>query len=147
MSTPFQVCVDCADPHLLARFWAAALGYEVEDNTALIERVLGSGLATEDDTVTIDGQRFWKTAAACTDASGDGRPRLLFQVVPETKSGKNRVHVDLHVGAERQATEVERLTALGATRIGEGRQGPQTWVVMADPEGNEFCVLRSLAPS
>ena len=140
MSTPFQICVDCADPHLLARFWASALGYQVEDNTALIERVLGAGLATEDDTVTIDGRRFWKTAAACTDASGDDRPRLLFQVVPEAKTVKNRVHLDIHVGEEQQEAEVERLTDLGARRIGEGRQGPQTWVVMADPEGNEFCV-------
>ena len=140
MSTPFQVCIDCADPHLLARFWAAALGYEVEDNTALIERVLGASLATEDDTVTIDGRRYWKTAAACIDSSGDGRPRLLFQVVPEAKTVKNRLHVDLHVGEGGQEAAVERLTALGARRIGEGRQGPQSWVVMADPEGNEFCV-------
>ena len=140
MSTPFQIAVDCADPHLLARFWADALGYEVEDHTGIVSQVLAAGLATEADTAVVDGRRVWRDAAACRDASGDGRPRLLFQRVPEPKAGKNRLHLDLHVGPERRHAEVERLEARGARRIGEGTQGPNSWVVMADPEGHEFCV-------
>ena len=140
MSTPFQIAVDCADPHRLARFWAAALGYEVEDHSALVEQMLAAGLAGEADTVVLDGRLAWRDAAACRDVGGDGRPRLLFQRVPEPKTVKNRLHLDLHVGAERREAEVERLTGLGAARIGEGRQGPHSWVVMADPEGHEFCV-------
>jgi hypothetical protein len=65
---------------------------------------------------------------------------VLFQVVPEPKTVKNRVHLDLHVGAERRPEVVERLVGLGATVLWEGREGPSTWVTMADPEGNEFCV-------
>ena len=60
--------------------------------------------------------------------------------VPELKAGKNRMHVDLHVGDERRAAVVERLLALGATKLYDGQLGPQSWVTMADPEGNEFCV-------
>ena len=140
MSTPFQVCVDCDDPHLLARFWAEALGYEVEDHADLVARMLEAGAATEADTAVVDGRRVWRDAAACRNTSGDGRPRLLFQRVPEPKTVKNRVHLDLHVGPDRRDAEVERLAAMGARRIGEGSQGPYSWVVMADPEGNELCV-------
>ena len=79
-----------------------------------------------------------KTAAACRDPNGG--PRLLFQVVPEPKTVKNRVHVDIHVADGRPAAEVERLITLGARKLYEGRPGPHTWVTMADPEGNEYCV-------
>jgi hypothetical protein len=65
---------------------------------------------------------------------------VLFQVVPEPKTVKNRVHLDLHVGAERRAEVVDRLLAAGGQVLWEGQQGPNTWVTMADPEGNEFCV-------
>jgi hypothetical protein len=65
---------------------------------------------------------------------------VLFQLVPEPKAGKNRLHLDLRVGEDRQETEVARLGGLGARELGRGRQGPHTWVTMADPEGNEFCV-------
>ena len=65
---------------------------------------------------------------------------MLFQAVPEPKTGKNRVHLDLHVGADRRSEVVERLVGLGGTVLWEGQEGPSTWVTMADPEGNEFCV-------
>ncbi len=77
------------------------------------------------------------------DDSGDGRvPDLLFLRVPEGKPGKNRLHIDLR--PDDQAAEVARLTELGARRIDIGQRPDVTWVVMADPEGNEFCVLRAL---
>jgi catechol 2,3-dioxygenase-like lactoylglutathione lyase family enzyme len=140
VSTPFQLCVDCADPHRLAAFWADALGYEVEDDTASVRRMIDAGYATEADTVVLpDGRRVWPDVA-CSDRSGDGRPRVLFQKVPEPKTVKNRLHLDLHVGPDDRDATVERLLGLGATRIGEGRQGPHSWVVLADPEGHEFCV-------
>ncbi len=66
--------------------------------------------------------------------------RLLFQIVPEAKSGKNRVHLDVRVGPEASAAKIEQLTGLGATVIGKGEQGGHGWVVLTDPEGNEFCV-------
>jgi hypothetical protein len=137
--TTIQIAVDCAEPHRLADFWAAAVGYEVEDHSAQIERLVADGHATDDDTTTHGGRRAWRTAAACSDPTG-GRPRLLVQEVPEAKQGKNRVHLDLQVGEDRRDAEVDRLLALGAARIGEGSQGPHHWVVLADPEGNELCV-------
>jgi hypothetical protein len=137
----FQIAIDAADPHLLNRFWAAAVGYEVEDHHDGILSIIDAGYATLDDTIEIDGRRVWKTAAACSDADGTG-PRLLFQQVPEPKTVKNRVHLDLQrdVGEEAREAEVERLIGLGATRLWDGEQGPHRWVTMADPEGNEFCV-------
>lgn len=134
-----QIAVDCADPHGLVRFWARALDMQVEDHHDLAEQMLAQGYATEDDTVTIEGRRAWKTAAACRDPEG-ALPRLLFQTVPEPKSVKNRVHLDIHVGPEQRDATVERLVAEGATRLWDGRQGPFSWVTLADPEGNEFCV-------
>jgi hypothetical protein len=139
MSTSLQIAIDSANPHALNRFWAEALGYEVEDHSAQITRLMEEGIASADDTTTFEGKLSWRTAAACRDPEGV-RPRLLFQVVPEAKSGKNRVHLDLHVEEGRQAAEVARLEGLGATRLWDGQQGPHTWVTMADPEGNEFCV-------
>jgi len=70
-------------------------------------------------------------------------PTIVFVPVPERKSVKNRVHIDVNPIDRTQAEEVERLEALGARRVDVG-QGDVGWVVMADPEGNEFCVLRSL---
>jgi hypothetical protein len=134
-----QVAVDCADPHALVRFWASATGMEVEDHHDQVTEMVGAGFASGAETVEIDGRRAWATAAACRDP--DGRlPRLLFQQVPEGKTVKNRWHLDLDVGPDRCDAEVERLIDLGATRLWDGRQGPHTWVTLADPEGNEFCV-------
>ena len=65
---------------------------------------------------------------------------MLFQTVPEPKTVKNRLHLDVRVGAGRREAEVARLLALGATELWRGSQGPFEWVTLADPEGNEFCV-------
>lgn len=147
MATRYKVVFDCADPNRLAPFWAEALGYVVEDNSALITALLEQGAISDADVVEVDGRKAFGTAAAVRDpdapfdeVSGIGQGgRVLFQQVPEAKTVKNRVHLDLHVGDRREEV-VARLVGLGATVIGEGQQGPQTWLVLADPEGNEFCV-------
>ena len=72
-------------------------------------------------------------------------PMLLFIKVPEPRTVKNRMHLDLSPVDRSRDEEVERLLALGATRAEVGQTGEESWVVLADPEGNEFCVLRSLA--
>ncbi len=113
-----QVVIDAADPGALGRWWADALGWVVVD---------------EDD----DGEVEIRSAP-------DALPGLLFEPVPEGKDRKNRLHLDFR--PEDRDAEVARLLALGATRADVG-QGQQTWVVLADPEGNEFCVLGSRAPS
>lgn len=100
-------------------------------------------MITSDDVVDVDGVLFFADAVACNDAHGS-RPRLLFQRVPEGKEAKNRCHLDVQLGRDtppevRQAEE-QRLTDLGATRIGDGAQGAHTWVIFEDPEGNEFCL-------
>src|SRR5262245_58024933 len=118
MAVPYKICIDCADPHLLAAFWAEALGYVVEDHSALVQQLLEAGVVTEADVTTVDGRLAWRTAAAVRDPdapvnerTGTGLGgRVLFQVVPEPKTVKNRVHLDLHVGAERRTAVVARLT-------------------------------------
>jgi hypothetical protein len=146
MAVAYKICVDCADPHRLAAFWAVAMGYVVEDHSALVERLRGAGAVGEDAVTTVDGRLAWRKAAACRDPDAPVNPdtgaglggRMLFQVVPELKTVKNRVHLDLHVGAAARDDVEARLTALGATRLWEGSEGGSTWVTMADPEGNEF---------
>jgi hypothetical protein len=133
-----QIAIDCHDPHALNRFWAELMEYEIEDHSEQIEQVVAGGFASLDDTVLIDGKRAWKVAAACHEPR-DGGNRLLFQQVPEAKSLKNRVHLDVRAGDRRQAV-VERCIEMGAVWLWDGSQGPHTWVTMADPEGNEFCV-------
>ena len=111
------VVIDCAEPHELARFWAAALGWRVtfsSDAECALEPPEGSPE---------------------TDVS----PDLVFVRVPDEKVVKNRLHLDLR--PDDQAAHVERLLALGATRAEIGQTGEEPWVVLADPEGNEFCVL------
>ena len=149
MSTALQIAVDCVDPHRLAEFWAAALGYEVEDHADLVRRMLDAGHASPEDTVTVDGRLSWREAAVCIDPTG-ARPRMLFQVVPEQKVVKNRVHLDVRVGpglvgAERVAAleaECARLVALGGVRVelllADGYN--ESCLVMQDVEGNEFCL-------
>ena len=138
MSRAVQVVVDCHDPHALNRFWAELMEYEIEDHHDMIEQLIAAGQLNDDDTVVLDGRRAFTTAAACKDASGVG-PRMLFQQVPEGKQVKNRVHLDVRTGDDRDAV-VARCIELGATKLWDGQQGPQTWVTMADMEGNEFCV-------
>ncbi|MGI8625451.1 MAG: VOC family protein [Geodermatophilaceae bacterium] len=148
-STAFTVTFDCADPHRQATFWAAALDWQVEDNSNLIAGLQQAGHVGADDVIDVGGVASWKAAAAVRDPgdpvderSGMGSGgRLLFQVVPESKTAKNRVHLDIRAGADSSASKIEQLTGLGATVIGTGEQGGRGWVVLADPEGNEFCVV------
>ena len=137
MPIAHQVTFDATDPYAQAAFWGAAMGLEVEDHHDLVVQMVEAGYATEDDYEEVDGRFRWPDAAC---RSEDGRTRLLFQRVAEVKTVKNRVHLDLHVGADRRDAEVARLIELGATRLWEGDQGPLHWVTLADPEGNEFCV-------
>jgi hypothetical protein len=134
-----QVAVDCARPHVLVKFWAEVLHLEIEDHSEQIRGLLDSGVATSADTTEVDGRLAWATAAACNDPTG-ALPRMLFQQVPEPKTVKNRWHLDVHVAPDQRDAEVERLVALGATHLWDGQQGPYSWVTLADPEGNEFCV-------
>jgi hypothetical protein len=142
----FKVVFDAVDPHRLSAFWAAALGYEMEDNSALVERVLGYGAANEDDVTTVDGRLAWRSAAAIRHPDdpvdpgtgiGGGR-RILFVAVPEPKSVKNRLHLDLHVGRDRMHGEAARLCELGASMLREVREPASHHLTLADPEGNEF---------
>jgi hypothetical protein len=74
------------------------------------------------------------------DDPGSGRSRVLFQLVPEVKTVKNRLHLDVRTGGADTEEVVAQLTARGAAALHRGQRGPQRWVTMADPEGNEFCV-------
>jgi hypothetical protein len=140
MARDFQVTIDSSAPHALADWWAEALGWEVEaQDEAFIKRMVAAGQATEADTTRHRGALVWRVGAAIVSPD-PGRPRVLFQEVPEPKSGKNRMHLDVRVGPEQQEPEVQRLLGMGATELWRGAQGPSRWVTMADPEGNEFCV-------
>lgn len=143
MATGVQVVIDCADPARLAEFWAAALGYVVQEPPA--------GFATWQDFLRAQGipESDWNRASAVVDPERRG-PRIYFQRVPEPKTVKNRVHLDLNVSGglstpvearrERVDAEADRLRGLGATRLRAGDEHGEFWVVMQDPEGNEFCV-------
>jgi hypothetical protein len=134
-----QVTIDCSEPHRLVEFWAAALGYEVENNSALVESLLASRRISEELAVPTRHGRGFRDLAACVDPERV-RPRLLFQKVPESKVVKNRVHLDLQVGEERAPAEIARIQELGATifQVTSDKGAPTT--TMLDPEGNEFCV-------
>jgi hypothetical protein len=106
--------IDCHDPRPVADFWCAALGYRLDE---------------------IDDE-----GAVVKPAGGPGWT-MLFLVVPDEKVVKNRLHLDLRPTAS-MAAEVTRLEAAGATSIRRVDEGGSFWTVMADPEGNEFCVLR-----
>ena len=121
MSVRIQcVCIDAEDPSGLAGFWESALGWRrtfEEPGEVALEPPAGSA---EDGIV----------------------PDLLFLKVPEQKSVKNRLHIDLR--PDDQQAEVQRLESLGAVHVSVGQTEENTWVVLADPEGNEFCVLSAL---
>ncbi|WP_020669252.1 VOC family protein [Amycolatopsis nigrescens] len=109
------IALDAADPDELARFWAAALG--------------------------LAPLRHWHDARGVryVEIGEDGKEVLLFQAVPDRKSVKNRMHLDVVPTEGGQYDEVRRLVALGARELSDEPDFP--WVVLADPEGNEFCVL------
>jgi predicted enzyme related to lactoylglutathione lyase len=113
MTATIGLVLDCSDPEALARFWSEALGYTT---------VGGAGSYV----MLVDPERAY--------------PKLLLQAVPEAKMVKNRMHLDIEVPEVEQ--EVARLEAIGARRLeAEARHEHGTsWVIMADPEGNEFCV-------
>lgn len=144
----WKVVVDAADPHAQADFWAAALHYVVEDNSPLIGKLLAAGAVPETLTVMSHGRRAWRDLAAVRhpddpyeEESGTGRGRrLLFQRVPEEKTVKNRLHLDLHPGVDRRDEELARLEGLGARVLRQVEEPGGSWVLMADPEGNEFCL-------
>ena len=144
MAYEFQVTVDCTDPHTLADWWAETLGWQVEpQDEAFIQRMVSAGQATESDTKLHNRMLVWKAGAAIRHPEGLRRaPRVLFQLVPEAKTVKNRWHPDVapFLGDD-GAAEVARLRGLGANPADVGQGTEVTWTVLADPEGNEFCVL------
>ncbi|WP_182525299.1 VOC family protein [Nocardioides dongkuii] len=127
-----EINIDCADPAGLARFWCAALGYAVLDAT--------------DDLVEIGPARGPDAELLEAVRRGPLAPTIFLARVPEGRTVKNRLHLDLSPIDCSQAEEVARFEGLGARPADVGQAGTESWVVMADPEGNEFCVLRSLAP-
>ena len=127
-----EINVDCADPAGLAGFWCAALGYSVLEAT---DGLVEIGPERGSDAELLEAVRREPVA-----------PTMFFARVPEGKTVKNRLHLDLSPVDCTQTEEVARLELLGARRADVGQTGAESWVVMADPEGNEFCVLRSLAP-
>jgi hypothetical protein len=112
-----EMIIDCADPEVTAAFWCGALGYQVFDQD--------------------------ETGVAIAGAAG--APTILLIRSDDPKLGKTRIHFDLCPTDGDQATEVDRLIALGATRADIG-QGDTKWVVLADPAGNEFCVMPKIIP-
>ena len=113
-----ELVVDSRDPEALAAFWAAVLDYRVLSRTdGVVEIGPGAGF-------------------------GGPAPTLVFAPVPDPTPGKNRLHIDLSPTDRDQAAELERLLALGATPADVGQAGEESWHVLADPEGNQFCLLR-----
>jgi hypothetical protein len=134
-----QVTFDCADPHAQAAFWAQVFGSTVEDHSALVDQLVADGRMPVEDRIVVSDRSAFRDVAACSDPRGV-EPRLFFQRVPEGKIVKNRVHLDIHVDADRKEAEVQRLARLGAQLIEtHSDRGPLTYV-MRDPEGNEFCL-------
>jgi hypothetical protein len=142
MAIGVQVTFDAADPRRLSEFWAVALDYVLQPPP--------EGFDSWEDWARSAGipEHLWGNYGAAVDPAGNG-PRLYFQKVPEGKTAKNRVHLDVNVGAgvtddaERRRkvdAHVERLVAAGATVFRELEEHGERCVVMHDPEGNEFCV-------
>jgi predicted enzyme related to lactoylglutathione lyase len=144
-----QVVVYASDPHRLARFYAEAMGYVLEDNGSFIESLLAAGAVNESQTVVLDGRRFFAEAVAIRHpddpidpqrGSGRGR-RILFELQVTKKTDENRVHLDFNVGRDRLDEETARIVGLGATLLYERRNWPPgEFNRFADPEGNEFCL-------
>ncbi|HVM19629.1 MAG TPA: VOC family protein [Egibacteraceae bacterium] len=143
MAVAIQVTFDCADPAAQASFWAQALGYVVQpppEGYESWEKFLGAIGVPENQ---------WNSANAIVDPKGLG-PRIYFQRVPEAKTAKNRVHLDVNAGGghdvddeerrQRVDDAAQRLVGLGATFVEERTERGERWIVMQDPEGNEFCL-------
>ena len=121
-----ELAIDCADPRGLARFWCSVLDYEVQD-------------------ATTESSPSAPLGAGGRNRPGPVPPTLTFAQVPEGKTVKNRLHLDVYPTDREQDEEVRRLLDLGARHADVG-QGDESWVVLADPEGNEFCVLAGRRP-
>ncbi|WP_111765904.1 VOC family protein [Nakamurella deserti] len=134
-----QITLDCDEPHELVAFWSTALGYEIEDHTAVVEGLVATGRLPEQAVVHTDHGTGFADLAACRDPEGR-RPRMLLQREPGRPPGKLRQHLDLQVGAERADHEVARLVALGATVAWTSADRGVATTTLRDPEGNEFCV-------
>ena len=143
MAVAYQVTFDCADPAKLSEFWAAVLAYRLDDPPP--------GFASWPEALKAMNvpEEKWNDASAIIDPEGVGS-RIYFQKVPEGKVAKNRLHLDLRVGGPRgtPAEErrrliyqaAERLKGLGASHVKDFDERGEFWVVMQDPEGNEFCL-------
>jgi hypothetical protein len=124
-----EVVVDSHDPRGLAAFWCQVLDYRIID-----EEDYDNGSVIEIGTEGLTAEQVVR---------GPVPPTIVFITVPEGKTVKNRLHIDVTPIDRDPPEEVERLLALGASRVDIG-QGDVSWTVMADPEGNEFCVLRRM---
>jgi predicted enzyme related to lactoylglutathione lyase len=136
VSTRIQVTFDCADPGALAGFWCEALGYQIQEPPAGYES--WQQWLREQDIP----EEQWNDVSAAIDPDGNG-PRLYFQRVPEGKTAKNRVHLDVNVGRDAVEATLRRLVEHGATVLQQPQAGQRLgefWAVLADPEGNEFCL-------
>ena len=143
MAVGVQVTFDAAEPEALAAFWGETLGYVEQDPPEGFDSWEAWAVANDVP------REQWGDFAARVDPDGAG-PRLFFQRVPEPKTAKNRVHLDLAVGGGRGtppeesrrniAAAVERAVAAGATKVREVDERDEYWVVLQDPEGNEFCM-------
>lgn len=115
-----ELVIDCHDPVRLGEFWSQLLGYEVTETS-------------------LEGEYIYVELKG-PDGSG---PTLLLLQTPDDKVVKNRVHLDVNATDRDQDAELERLLAAGARHADVGQTGEESWVVLQDPEGNEFCLLRS----
>ena len=135
MATPFQITFDCENAEVMCRFWAVALQY--------VEEPPPAGYLSWEDFLRANEIPLPPTGSigAIVDPENVG-PRILFLRVPEKKSVKNRVHLDIRAGRsdEERTSKVEQLNAAGATVVRRVEETGQWWMVMTDPEGNEFCV-------
>jgi Glyoxalase-like domain len=143
MAVPVQITFDTHDPDRVARFWAELLGYEIPPPPP--------GFDSWPAWLAAHGvpEAEWDSASAIEDPAGVG-PRFFFQKVPEDKVVKNRVHLDVNIGGPRETSDeerranvaagVERAIGAGATLVEEREKNGEHWVIMQDPEGNEFCL-------
>ena len=133
MANAIQITVDAADPRAQGAFWCEVLGY--------IEQPPPPGFATWEEALDAFGidQSDPNRAFAIVDPEGVG-PRVFFIKVPEGKSAKNRMHLDVHTEQDRLHARAAELVELGATRVGEFDEPEGHWIAMLDPEGNEFCL-------
>ncbi len=118
-----EIVVDSQDPEALAAFWSAVLGYRE--------------LSREEGAIEIGPE----------EGFGAGAPTLVFAPVTDPTPGKVRLHVDVSPTDRGQGEELERLLSLGARPADVGQTGEESWHVLADPEGNEFCLLRGRVPA